>query len=69
MLLISLTYWHLMTYFMWLSFKLHLPAAPTGHVILDVKDVGKRKIHRRRATKIHRQSIYIHLLYFYPHTR
>ena len=44
MLLIRLRYWHLMTYFMWMSFKFHLPAAPTGHVILDVKDVGKRKI-------------------------
>ena len=68
MLLIRLRYWHLMTYFMWMSFKFHLPAAPTGHEILDVKDVGKRKIHPTRATKMQRQSRCIRLLYFYPHT-
>ena len=54
---------------MWLSFKFHLSAAPTGHVILEVKDVGKGKIHPRRATKIKKQSRCIALLYLYPHTR
>jgi len=52
---------------MCLSFKFHLPAAPTGHVILEVKDIGKDKIHSRQATKIQRQSICVALLYFYPH--
>jgi hypothetical protein len=49
---------------MWLSFKFHLPAAPTGHVILEVKDIGKGKIHTSRATKIQKQSRFVALLYF-----
>jgi hypothetical protein len=64
MLIIRLSYCHLMTYFMWLSFKYHLPAASTGHVILEVKDIGKGKIHPSRATKIQRQSRFVALLYF-----
>ena len=37
MLSIRLRYWHLMAFFMWLSFKFQLSAAPTGHVILAPK--------------------------------
>ena len=47
-----------------LSFKLHLPAIPTDHVILEVKDIGKGKIQLRWATKIQRQCRCIDLLYF-----
>jgi len=36
---------------MWLSFKSQLSAAPTGHVILALKDLGKDKIHPKQATK------------------
>jgi len=38
MLDIRLRYWHLMAFFMWLSFKFQLFAAPTGHVILALRD-------------------------------
>ena len=37
MLSVRLRYWHLMAFFMWLSFKFQLSAAPTGHVILALK--------------------------------
>ena len=40
-----------MAFFMWLSFKSQLSAAPTGHVILALKDLGKDKIHPKQATK------------------
>jgi hypothetical protein len=33
---------------MWLSFKFQLSAAPTGHVILALKYLGKCKIHPRQ---------------------
>ena len=62
MLSIRLTYWHLMAYFMWLSFKSQLSAAATGHVILALKDLDKCKIHPRQATKAQRQSRCIALL-------
>jgi len=32
---------------MWLSFKFQLSAAPTGRVILALKDFGKGKFHPR----------------------
>jgi len=41
---------------MWLSFKFQLSAAPTGHVIEALRDLGKSKIHPREATKAWRQS-------------
>ena len=47
---------------MWLSFKFQLFAAPTGHVILALKDVGKGKIHPRQATKAWRHGRCIALL-------
>jgi hypothetical protein len=53
---IRLRYWHLMAFFMWLSFKFQLSAAPTGHVILALKVLGKGKIHPRQATNAQRQS-------------
>jgi len=53
---IMLRYWHLMAFFMWLSFKFQLSAARTGHVILALKDLGKGKVHPRQATKALRQS-------------
>jgi len=33
-----LRYWHLKAFVMWLAFKFQLSAAPTGHVILALKD-------------------------------
>jgi len=63
MLGIMLRYWHLMAFFMWLSFKFQLSAAPTGHETLALKDLGKGKIHPRWATKAQRQSRCIALLY------
>jgi len=39
MLSIRLRYWHLMAFFMWLSFKFHFSAAPTEHVIVALKDL------------------------------
>ena len=45
-----------MAFFMWLSFKFQLFAAPTGHVILTLKDLGKGKIHPRQATYTWRQT-------------
>jgi hypothetical protein len=47
MLSIRLRYWHLMTFFIWFSFKFQLSAVPTVHVILALKDLGKGKIHPR----------------------
>ena len=63
MLHIRLSYWHLMAFFMWLSFKLQFPTAPTGHVILALKELGKVKIHLRQVTKARRQGRYIALLF------
>jgi len=60
MLSIKLRYWHLMA-FVWLSFKFQLFAAPTGCVILKVKDLGKGKIDPRQATKAQKQNRYIAL--------
>jgi len=54
--IIRLRYWHLMAFFMWLAFKFQLSAAPTGLVILALKDLGKGKIHHRQATKGQRHS-------------
>ena len=51
MLCITWRYWHLIVFFMWLSFKFQLPAAPNGHVILALKDLGKGKIYTRQTTK------------------
>jgi len=51
MLSIRLRCWHLMAFFVWLSFKFQLPAAATGHVILALKDLHKDKIHSRQATE------------------
>jgi len=56
MLSIRLTYWHLMAFFMWLSFKIQLPAAPTGNAILTLKDLGHGKIHPRKVTNARKQS-------------
>jgi hypothetical protein len=56
MLSIRLRYWHLMAFFIWLSFKFQFSAVPTGHVILALKDLGKGKIHPRQAIKACRQS-------------
>ena len=53
---IRLTYWHLMAFFMWLSFKIQLSAAPTGNAILTLKDLGKGKIHPRKVTNARKQS-------------
>ena len=41
---------------MWLSFKSQLAPAPTGHVIVALKDLGKGKIHPREVTKARKQS-------------
>jgi len=41
---------------MWLSFKSQLSAAPTGHVIVALKDLGNGKIHPRKVTKARKQS-------------
>jgi len=46
----------LMAFFMWLSFQSQLSAAPTGHVIVALKDLGKGKIHPRKVTKARKQS-------------
>ena len=46
MLSIRLIYWHLMAFFVWLSFKFHLSAAPTGHVIVTLKDLYQIKVNR-----------------------
>jgi hypothetical protein len=51
MLSIRLRYWHLMAFFMWLSFKFQLSAAATGCVILALKDLGKGKIHPAQAQR------------------
>ena len=56
MLRIMLTCWHLMAFFMWLSFKIQLSAAPIGNAILTLKDLGKGKIHPRKVTKARKQS-------------
>ena len=56
MLSIRLSYWHIVAFFMWLSFKFQLSAAPTGRVIVALKDLGKGKIHPRQATKFQKQS-------------
>jgi len=56
MLIIMLTYWHLMAFFMWLSFKIQLSAAPTGNAILTLMDLGKVKIHPRQVTNARKQS-------------
>jgi len=45
-----------MASFMWLSFKSQLSAAPTGHVIVALKDLGKGKIHPRKVTNARKQS-------------
>jgi hypothetical protein len=62
MLGIRLSYWHLMAFFLWLSFKFQFSAAPTGHVILALKELGKVKIHPRQVTKARIQGRYIALL-------
>ena len=36
-----------MAFIMWLSFEFQLCAAPTGDVIVALKDLGKGKIHAR----------------------
>ena len=41
---------------MWLSFQSQLSAAPTGHVIVALKDLGKGKIHPRKVTNVRKQS-------------
>ena len=41
---------------MLLSFKFQLSAAPTGHVILALKDLGEGKLQPRQATKVRKQS-------------
>jgi hypothetical protein len=51
MLSVRLRYWHVMAFFMWHSFKFQFSAAPTGHVIVTLKDLVKGKIHPRQATK------------------
>jgi len=51
-----LTCWHLMAFFMWLSFKIQLSAAPTGNAILTLKDLGKGKIHHRKVRKARKQN-------------
>jgi len=38
------------------SFKFQLSAAPTGRVILALKELGKGKIHAGQATRAQRQS-------------
>jgi len=43
MLSIRLRYWHLMAFFVWLSFKFQLSAASTGCVILALKGLVKVK--------------------------
>jgi len=63
MLSIMLRYWHLMAFFMWLSFKFQLSAAQTKRVILALKDLDRCKIHPRQNKKAQRQSSCIGLLY------
>jgi len=41
---------------MWLSFKIQLSAAPTGNVIVAIKDLGKGKLHPRGVTNAWKQS-------------
>jgi len=53
-----------MAFFMWLPFKFQLPAAPKGHVILELKYLGKFKIYTWQNTKVQRQSRFRVLLYF-----
>jgi len=55
MLSIRLRYWHLMAFFMWLSFKFQLSAAATGNVIVALKDLGKGRVYPRQATKTQRK--------------
>jgi len=55
---IRLRYWHLMVFFMWLSFKFQLSAVPTGRVILALKDLDKSKIHSRQATEAEAEQLY-----------
>jgi len=50
-----------MAFFVWLSFKFQSSAAPTGRVILALKDLGKGKIYPRQTTT-QRQSKGIALL-------
>ena len=45
-----------MTFFMWLSFHSQLFTAPTGHVIVALKELGKGKIHPRKVTNARKQS-------------
>ena len=53
--------WLMYTQFGFLC-KFYLSAAPTGCVILKVKDLGEGKIHPRQATKARRHSRYINFL-------
>jgi hypothetical protein len=66
MLSIRLIYWHLMAFCMWLSFKFQLSAAPTGYVILALKDLGKGKMQPRQVTKAQRQSRCVAVLSLSP---
>jgi len=56
MLSTLLTYWHLMAFFFLLSFNIQLSAAPTGNVIVAIKDLGEVKIHPRKVTNARKQS-------------
>jgi len=56
MLSIMLTYWHLMAFFMCMSFKIQLSAPPNGNAILTLEDLGKGKIHPRKVTNARKQS-------------
>jgi hypothetical protein len=51
-----------MAFCIWLSFKFQFSAAPTGQVVMPLKDLGKGKIHPRQATNAQRQSRCIVLL-------
>jgi len=62
MLSIRLRHWHIMAFFMWLSFKFQLSAAPTGYEIVALKDLGKGKFHSRQTVKVQRQSSCVALL-------
>jgi len=52
----SLGFKVLMAFFVWLSFKSQLAAAPTGYVIVALKDLGNGKIHPRKVTNARKQS-------------
>jgi hypothetical protein len=58
MLIIRLRYRHLIAFFMWLSFKFQLSAAPIGYEIVALNDLGEGKI-RSTVAKIAVSRVYV----------